>query len=1137
MAEPQSRRSRAKEGGSQDGEQQSQKAKLRKTIVIGLGGTGRQVCQLLKSTLYSEFDQRADLFGHVKLLSIDSDNRTHQIDPRIFGLIDVPLENRDLLELVLPDTRVDPGRYPWFNEQLARLLPQISGEGAAKRRSIGRLLMVDRWKMVYDKVGGLIQELNSKSFHHELRQKLPDIEFASDQIAIYVVGNLVQGTCSGSFLELAYLLNVLNDRYREVKPPIAVFTLCAKSAWDQAKATNMVAALRELNHFSNPEVYGDEEQRYFIDAPSAESILPTEEQRRRAAPPFQRVFLVDLDAWEGSQLHPDDGSSIIARFLYHMTGTVAGAHYYSKVVDSVDTALPDLEGSPQFCSTLGAVSIVDPKAEVDLRCAYRLAEQVIQCISGEGDVTPERVLEGGFDNDAHSSAEVLRPITDRAAGFAAELDALLDQKLATVRREPTTRLPAGVGIAPGSELRDGIVAAATAAFQRARPKEPADQWLQRFESSEAWIEQLLQEIREQIRDQAYVHQEGLHCGFDQVRQKLEDEAERLSNVLEGGEPPGNLGTASRFLRYLAGSSGHLSALVEARRQEATTGALEKKERDLGSLRTKAKNAYHAALGAHGFNHATVNKIWGDLHELTKSYYRERVENAIRIQKQRIFDGHKGEREEVHKEGILALARQSEELYRQAYEKVSRMDDYFREEYYKVKQVKKPIGVIALDVASDEAAIYAELFKDPSNLLELIEFVLREYANNRPRLLLNVDVDQENELRTVLRNQCLERVRRLRTRPPFEAVYSEDERLRQNVPDHLRSAAPLIKFSGTRSDEVGFSNNIGESYCVVTYPDPAPTFEKDVENNEVLGKIPDGNRRFMVAQPGANSYAVHVLTARHGFNPSIADRVNEEMQKYYLPLIRGRAKGTYDPALHTVEPERLTHLGGDSEERKAVFHLGLALGYLHLDVEDDRLSYRSVEEDVIMGFSSKEEVPILKLESQARNKDQVWKCLATAKSASAGEASTETVQTAIVRRVRRDYRSPEFMSGLAEGLRAIGRGEIDLYYTRLRGANDSQYLVNTLSEYLAKFVGERPKKVHEALLAALKPKPARAEAAPAAPAAAAEPVNGRPADEASDSALSPSEAQRIRDLKDLFDQGILTEEQFQRGVERIVGMVE
>lgn len=359
----------------------------RRSIVIGLGGTGRHVCTHLKRILLENHENDPSRFPYVKILSIDSDKRVKEVLQEQTGEF-MRLDKSELLGMQIPDeTHDNMGQF--ISPDLKRSLKLANDHGAGARRPIGHAFLVTNWHTIRDRISKLHQELMRPEIRTLMASdpRFRNMNSDSDRVDIYVVGNLVSGTGSGMALGMGYLLRDLIAGWtggRSQNTLEGVFTVCGtynqpdRQGRPSMYAVNCYAALLELNHYFTPANYSNPNNQY---QPGYARIEIQEEALGQS--PYDYVQLLCPSHMGGGDARDDQLDPIIASVLALRTGSEAGMTMYSKIVDRLSHQPPaDAEGRVSFCYAWGGISFRSSAKDVlDLATAI-VADQTLDALAG-----------------------------------------------------------------------------------------------------------------------------------------------------------------------------------------------------------------------------------------------------------------------------------------------------------------------------------------------------------------------------------------------------------------------------------------------------------------------------------------------------------------------------------------------------------------------------------------------------------------------------------------------------------------------------------------------------------------------------------------------------------------------------------
>lgn len=233
------------------------------TIVIGLGGTGKEVVLRLRHRVVQRYG-RLDSLPCVRYLYLDTDTtpQTQQLydlkseDDRLYSLVRVQRSERVELNVNIPSylerfkNNPSAHRYitEWFEDQ-GHLSKLDISKGAGQIRMASRLAFFNKIGEVEGRLNGVMKEL----FTPEIAQKIDKMGFDYDanNLVIYVVASTAGGTGSGTFIDMGFLLRkVLRDRSYQANGVLVMPGAFSNYSGYTRMQSNTYACLKELNHYS-----------------------------------------------------------------------------------------------------------------------------------------------------------------------------------------------------------------------------------------------------------------------------------------------------------------------------------------------------------------------------------------------------------------------------------------------------------------------------------------------------------------------------------------------------------------------------------------------------------------------------------------------------------------------------------------------------------------------------------------------------------------------------------------------------------------------------------------------------------------------------------------------------------------------
>ena len=335
---------------------------IRKTLVLGLGTTGKEVAEQIAESLkwqYGDFER----VSWVKLLVVETEKPSSPLGDRVIHFSISPEEYHEYLS----NPMTKGAEFDFASWQNSDVLGSVSNAtaGAGNRRMLGRLFLFHQGnygalEARFKRELSALENLMPKDVTEALKQENLVVNF-EDQIAVYVVGTLCGGTCSGVAPDLGYLMRQWSGN--SVNPQ-AIFTLphpSSSGSNSKRYKKNAFYALKELNH-------------YLLTETSWLQKLPDHEQAHQQGAhilPYE-ILRVMNPPGPGSDDVPKL-NAMIAQYLSAAAGS-AGSKIAALDVNALN-AMAGVEGMgflrPMF-STMGISTLEFPGDHIMRGCTDRL---------------------------------------------------------------------------------------------------------------------------------------------------------------------------------------------------------------------------------------------------------------------------------------------------------------------------------------------------------------------------------------------------------------------------------------------------------------------------------------------------------------------------------------------------------------------------------------------------------------------------------------------------------------------------------------------------------------------------------------------------------------------------------------------
>lgn len=346
-----------------------QKANLRPTLLIGIGGTGQKVLAQVKARFIRNYGAKP---AAVEFLCFDTDQALEQVN-----LNGQPVSLTPGAELVniggiqtaniLRHLDINPAIAAWITEDKERIPVQAITMGAKQVRPLGRLSLFWHVGAVASKIKAAVA-------------RLTDLRLRSHQygINVFIVASVCGGTGSGGFLDMAYLTR------KEIENANLPSSFCNINAILALPSvfpnvdpigiqSNAFAALRELDYFM-------ETGEWRVDyGNAAVGVVDFSGQR-----PFNICYLVDARNERGGGLIGlEDIAPMIAEAVYLQISSQIGAATNSvfdnvRVLSSRVFYKEENTYKSTAYSSLGTASLVFPVNRIIELCAQRLGRDLIE---------------------------------------------------------------------------------------------------------------------------------------------------------------------------------------------------------------------------------------------------------------------------------------------------------------------------------------------------------------------------------------------------------------------------------------------------------------------------------------------------------------------------------------------------------------------------------------------------------------------------------------------------------------------------------------------------------------------------------------------------------------------------------------
>ncbi len=221
--------------------------KVAKTLIIGIGTSGQNVCEGLANNLNSKYgDYKKATWIGIRVL--ETAHKSDVLDKGDF--IGLSVDQSAFSDYISGATHVgrDFGWNDWGDPNLLKNVGACINVGAGNIRMAGRLSLFHNYAFVSGNITAELERLN-KLTPAEIQKVLDikdNIDVMPGGIQVFVIGSLCGGTGSGCCADLGYLLRIWGNQN---VAPMAIFTIPHWSLQAQRLKKNAFIALTELNHY------------------------------------------------------------------------------------------------------------------------------------------------------------------------------------------------------------------------------------------------------------------------------------------------------------------------------------------------------------------------------------------------------------------------------------------------------------------------------------------------------------------------------------------------------------------------------------------------------------------------------------------------------------------------------------------------------------------------------------------------------------------------------------------------------------------------------------------------------------------------------------------------------------------------
>jgi hypothetical protein len=258
---------------------------LRPTLLIGLGTSGLTIVSEVQKLVYETFGvNRLPIFRYVYLETDTS--KSHEKTPAGSDIMPLHITVQSLQQAYRVLSNNPQLSMDWISKDLPSQLT-YNAQGAGGVRPAGRLLLWGdgNFGRVYDAISDAWRDIRNPDAGNVLERDFTAITNRAgfdDRAVVYVVGTLVGGTCSGTFIDLGYVLRSITGM-QEAGPLYGMFLVPASNLTISAGYGNTYGAIQELEFFRKPGNFYEE-------------VWPNNVRMgANALPPYAIVYLISSE--------------------------------------------------------------------------------------------------------------------------------------------------------------------------------------------------------------------------------------------------------------------------------------------------------------------------------------------------------------------------------------------------------------------------------------------------------------------------------------------------------------------------------------------------------------------------------------------------------------------------------------------------------------------------------------------------------------------------------------------------------------------------------------------------------------------------------------------------------------------------
>ena len=357
--------------------------KLKRTLFIGLGGTGMKSILKTKQLYQNEYGKVPEVIG---FLGIDTSNQEFERITRTEDDRTVKLDAQECVRMIVRQPTAyytaNKESFDWIPKRNVSALQGLTGDGAGQIRTNGRFSFTINYHQVEAAIRQAIYRISAATNDGQGLWELAD-----GQLQIYMVFSLSGGTGCGCFINVAYLIKEILGDDGCVLSAYAVLPNAFKGCGAFVGA-NAYGALLDLDYIMKS-----------TEPDNPYTIALLKQSRTYAYPPFDLVYLIDNkndfgDIYtESKQLYSMIGQALLAVSGAIGSAAIADLDNFKQIM--IDGSL-DIEDKKSWICGMGLCEIFVNTSKLGKKYSLKAGSQLVTDLIGSSDVKYVEELTDAF---------------------------------------------------------------------------------------------------------------------------------------------------------------------------------------------------------------------------------------------------------------------------------------------------------------------------------------------------------------------------------------------------------------------------------------------------------------------------------------------------------------------------------------------------------------------------------------------------------------------------------------------------------------------------------------------------------------------------------------------------------------------